>query len=100
MLFHHDPMRSTSDALDAMLKQVKKQRKNTIAAREGLTIRLDSRSVPQQAGVQRRGSQETESRITKAELIGVIQRPDCLTSRPFLILVPFDELRSSSMAKF
>ncbi len=39
VLFHHDPTR-TDDALDALLKQVKQQRKATVAAREGLVIKL------------------------------------------------------------
>ena len=38
-LFHHDPTR-TDDALDALIKRVKKVRKATVAAREGLVIRL------------------------------------------------------------
>jgi phosphoribosyl 1,2-cyclic phosphodiesterase len=38
-LFHHEPIR-TDDALDALLRTVRKQRKATIAAREGMTIRL------------------------------------------------------------
>ncbi len=39
VLFHHDPSR-TDDGLDALLKLVKKQRKATIAAKEGLVIKL------------------------------------------------------------
>ena len=39
VLFHHEPTR-TDDGLDAMLKLVKKQRKATIAAKEGLVIKL------------------------------------------------------------
>jgi phosphoribosyl 1,2-cyclic phosphodiesterase len=39
VLFHHDPQR-TDDDIDAMVKQVKKVRKATIAAREGLTLKL------------------------------------------------------------
>ncbi len=39
VLFHHDPTR-TDDALDELLKVVKKARKATIAAREGLLIKL------------------------------------------------------------
>lgn len=39
VLFHHDPTR-TDDGLDDLLKLVKKQRKATIAAREGLVIKL------------------------------------------------------------
>ncbi len=38
-LFHHDPTR-TDAALDRMLRQVKKHRKDTIAAREGQLITL------------------------------------------------------------
>ncbi len=39
VMFHHDPTR-TDDALDALVKLVKKQRKATIAAKEGLVIKL------------------------------------------------------------
>ena len=39
VLFHHDPTRS-DDALDAMLKQVRKRRPEAIAAREGDVIKL------------------------------------------------------------
>ena len=39
VLFHHDPTR-TDDALDALLKTVRKQRKATLAAKEGLVIKL------------------------------------------------------------
>lgn len=39
VLFHHDPTR-TDDALDALLKTAKKQRKATLAAKEGLVIKL------------------------------------------------------------
>jgi phosphoribosyl 1,2-cyclic phosphodiesterase len=39
VLFHHDPTR-TDDKLDELLKAVKKVRKKTIAAREGLIIKL------------------------------------------------------------
>lgn len=39
VLFHHDPTR-TDDALDALLKAVRKERKATFAAREGLVIKL------------------------------------------------------------
>ncbi len=39
VLFHHDPTR-TDAALDALMRVVKKQRKATIAAKEGLVIKL------------------------------------------------------------
>jgi phosphoribosyl 1,2-cyclic phosphodiesterase len=39
VLFHHDPTR-TDDALDAVLKETRRHRKATVAAREGLVIRL------------------------------------------------------------
>lgn len=39
VLFHHDPTR-TDDQLDALVKVVRKQRKGTLAAREGLVIKL------------------------------------------------------------
>ena len=39
VLFHHDPTR-TDAALDALMRVVKKQRKATIAANEGLVIKL------------------------------------------------------------
>jgi ribonuclease BN (tRNA processing enzyme) len=39
VLFHHDPTR-TDDAIDALLKTVKKHRRETIAAREGLVLKL------------------------------------------------------------
>lgn len=39
VLFHHDPTR-TDDALDAILRDVKKTRRATIAAKEGLVLRL------------------------------------------------------------
>lgn len=39
VLFHHDPTRS-DEAMDALVKVVKKAHKNTIAAREGLVIKL------------------------------------------------------------
>lgn len=45
VLFHHDPTR-TDDALDAMLKEAKRHRKATIAAREGLTLKLLPTSAP------------------------------------------------------
>ncbi len=37
VLFHHEPTRS-DDSLDALMKEVRKVRKNTIAAREGLQL--------------------------------------------------------------
>lgn len=43
VLFHHDPTR-TDDALDALLKDVKRQRKATIAAKEGLVLKLTPRA--------------------------------------------------------
>jgi len=39
VMFHHDPTR-TDDALDELVKVVKKHRKATIAAKEGLQIKL------------------------------------------------------------
>jgi phosphoribosyl 1,2-cyclic phosphodiesterase len=45
VLFHHDPTR-TDDALDALVKEVKKQRRATIAAREGLTLKLLPTAAP------------------------------------------------------
>jgi O-acetylhomoserine/O-acetylserine sulfhydrylase-like pyridoxal-dependent enzyme len=39
VMFHHDPTR-TDDALDDLVKLVKKHRKATIAAKEGLQIKL------------------------------------------------------------
>ncbi len=39
ILFHHDPTR-TDDALDALVRVVKKEFKQTIAAREGLVVKL------------------------------------------------------------
>jgi len=39
VLFHHEPTRS-DDALDELLRQVRKVRRATIAAREGLTLKL------------------------------------------------------------
>ena len=39
VLFHHDPTR-TDEQLDALVKVVKKHRKATIAAREGLALKL------------------------------------------------------------
>lgn len=39
VLFHHEPTR-TDDAMDALLRTVKRQRKATVAAREGLVIKL------------------------------------------------------------
>lgn len=39
VLFHHDPTR-TDDALDTLLKAVRKERKATLAAKEGLVIKL------------------------------------------------------------
>jgi phosphoribosyl 1,2-cyclic phosphodiesterase len=39
VLFHHEPTR-TDAALDALVKQVRKQFKSTVAAREGLVIKL------------------------------------------------------------
>ncbi len=39
VLFHHEPTRSDK-ALDALVKQLRKKRKATIAAREGMTIRV------------------------------------------------------------
>ncbi|MBL8913963.1 MAG: hypothetical protein JNM17_24885 [Archangium sp.] len=39
VLFHHDPTR-TDDKLDELLREVKKARKATIAAKEGLIIKL------------------------------------------------------------
>jgi ribonuclease BN (tRNA processing enzyme) len=39
VLFHHEPSR-TDDDLDALLKQIRKARKNTFHAREGAIIRL------------------------------------------------------------
>lgn len=39
VLFHHDPTR-TDDALDALVRQVRRSFKKTIAAREGLIIKL------------------------------------------------------------
>lgn len=39
VLFHHDPTR-TDEALDALMRVVKKQRKATLAAKEGLVIKL------------------------------------------------------------
>lgn len=43
VLFHHDPTR-TDDTLDALLKDVKRQRKATIAAKEGLVLKLTPRA--------------------------------------------------------
>jgi len=39
VLFHHDPAR-TDDQLDELMKEVKKQRKATVAAKEGLVLKL------------------------------------------------------------
>jgi phosphoribosyl 1,2-cyclic phosphodiesterase len=39
VLFHHEPTR-TDDALDSVLKRIKKYRPNTVAAREGLVLKL------------------------------------------------------------
>jgi len=39
VLFHHDPTR-TDDALDEMVREVRKVRRDTVAAREGLTLKL------------------------------------------------------------
>ena len=39
VLFHHEPTR-TDSALDALMKVVRKQRKATVAAKEGLVIKL------------------------------------------------------------
>ncbi|MFZ5440763.1 MAG: MBL fold metallo-hydrolase [Myxococcota bacterium] len=39
VLFHHDPTR-TDEALDALMKVVKKARKATVAAKEGLVLKL------------------------------------------------------------
>jgi phosphoribosyl 1,2-cyclic phosphodiesterase len=39
VLFHHDPTRNDDD-LDALMKLVKRQRKGTVAAREGMVLRF------------------------------------------------------------
>lgn len=39
VLFHHDPTRN-DEAVDALLKTVKKHRKQTVAAREGMVLKL------------------------------------------------------------
>ena len=39
ILFHHDPTR-TDDQIDELLRQARKERKATMAAREGLTLKL------------------------------------------------------------
>jgi hypothetical protein len=39
VLFHHDPTR-TDVALEALVKLVRKQRKTTLAAKEGVVIKL------------------------------------------------------------
>jgi hypothetical protein len=43
VLFHHDPERDDR-ALEAVLKKVQKRFPSTIAAREGLTIRIAGRA--------------------------------------------------------
>jgi hypothetical protein len=39
VLFHHDSNR-TDDAMDALVKEARRHRRATVAAKEGLVIRL------------------------------------------------------------